>query len=770
MMRFIALLALLSACGQACAAHLQVPDALGQIEPVIGRAIVEHRLPGAVVIIGDENGVFYRRAFGEKALSPQAEAMSEDTIFDSASLTKAVATSTAVMQLVEAGKLDLESPAARYWPEFAARGKRAITVRQLLTHYSGLRADLDLARRWSGRSTALRLMQQERPRFRPGTHFVYSDINFEVLGVLVERVSGQPLDAYCKQHIFGALGMKDTGFKPHVSPQIAPTEAGRRGVVHDPTAYRMGGVAGHAGLFASADDLARFAQMMLRGGTAGDVRILQQATIERMTVPQSPDGKPRLRGLGWDVAAPFAANAATLPPVGAYGHTGYTGTSLWIDPVSGIFVILLSNCVYPDGKGDVRPLRDSLAAVVGAAIGPLTQADIVAARPALSAYLATPHAIPPVRVQSGLDVLTAEGFAPLQGMRVGLITNQTGRDAQARRNVDLLREAPGVRLVALFSPEHGLYGNVDEKVASGTEPSTGLPVYSLYGKVQRPSAEMLKDIDALVFDIQDAGARFYTYTTTMAYAMEAAAALHIPIYVLDRPNPITAAAVQGPMLDPGQTSFTGYFPMPVRYGMTLGELARFFNAEARIGADLHVISMRGYRREQWYDSTGMPWIAPSPNLRNLTEAVLYPGIALIEGANVSVGRGTGTPFEVIGAPWIDAAKLARHLEARALPGVRFTATRFTPRADAYRGRRCNGVRITVLDRDALDSPALGVEITAALHRLYPGTFQLDHTLGTIGSRAVIHAIQNGDDPHAIAVSWQADLQDFRTRRAQYLIY
>ncbi len=747
----------------ASSAYAADPAALSQIGPIVREEIAAGRLPGAVVWIGGKNGILYHHAFGEKAMEP-GQAMTEDTLFDLASVTKTVATTTAVMQLVEAGKLDLEAPAARYWPEFAANGKGGITLHQLLTHYSGLRADLNLEHAWSGHEAALRLMLEEKPAFPPGTHYLYSDINFEILGELVEKVSGMPLDRYCRMHIFDPLGMSDTGFKPVFSRRIAPTGWKRRGEVNDPTAFRMGGVSGHAGLFSTAGDLAKFAGMMLNGGQLGKVRILKPSTIERMTVPQSPEGRSRLRGLGWDIDAPFASNRDTLLPAGAYGHTGFTGTSIWIDPVSKIFVILLTNRVYPDGRGNVKPLRNRLVSVMDEAVGKVSETDVAEARPALAAYLAAQ------KVESGLDVIEEQGFSPLKGMRIGLITNQTGRDRKGRSCADLLRMVPGVRLLALFSPEHGLHGEQDGKVVSGSDPSTGLPVYSLYGKVKKPTRAMLENIDALVFDIQDAGVRFYTYTTTMAYAMEAAAGKGIPFYVLDRPDPITADAVQGPMLDPGYSSFTGYFPLPVRYGMTLGELARFFNAEAGIGADLRVIPMRGYRRLDWYDTTGQPWIPPSPNLRSLAEATLYPGIALLEGANVSVGRGTGTPFEVVGAPWIEASTLAQYLSARNLAGVRFAPLTFTPESDRYKGQACHGVRITVSGRDSLDSPELGVEIAAALFRLYPEHFRLDDTFGAIGSHAVIEAIRNGKDPRTIASDWQPRLEAFRKRRAHYLIY
>jgi uncharacterized protein YbbC (DUF1343 family)/CubicO group peptidase (beta-lactamase class C family) len=763
-MRRILLMVVLG-CALQAAARVPDPAALDRIAGIVHDEIAAGHLPGAVVLIGGADGIYYRRAFGEREVKPERLPMTVDTLFDLASLTKVVATTTAVMQLSEQGRLDIDVAAAHYWPAFGENGKASITVRELLTHYSGLPADLDLRQKWSGHAAALDRIISVRPVDPPGSGYRYSDINFEVLGVLVERVSGEPLDTYCQRHIFAPLGMHDTGFEPIPSAQIAPTVSGRQGIVHDPTAWRMGGVAGHAGLFSTADDLSRFARMLLGDGALDGVRVLTPGSVEAMTVPQSPAGQARLRGLGWDIGAPFANDRDTLLPVGAYGHTGYTGTSLWIDPVSKLYVILLSNRVHPNGGGDAKPLRDRVAEAVGAALGPLSDADITGARPALARY-----APPPPTVETGLDVLASEGFAPLRGLRVGLITNQTGLDGKCRRNIDLLRKAPGVQLVALFSPEHGLYGNLDEKVASGAEPSTGLPVFSLYGETRQPTEAMLEALDALVFDIQDAGARFYTYSTTLAYAMEAAARKGIPIWVLDRPDPITAATVQGPMLDPERTSFTGYWPVPVRPGMTLGELARFYNSEAGIHADLHVVAMRGYARRDWYDDTRLAWISPSPNLRTVTEAVLYPGVGMIEGANISVGRGTDSPFEQLGAPWIDGHALAHYMATRAIPGVSFSAAVFTPYAGPYRGKACQGVHIRVTDRDALDSPALGVELAAALHRLYPRQFKLDATLGGIGSAKVVEALRVGADPQTIVASWQDELAGFRVRRERFLLY
>jgi uncharacterized protein YbbC (DUF1343 family) len=327
-----------------------------------------------------------------------------------------------------------------------------------------------------------------------------------------------------------------------------------------------------------------------------------------------------------------------------------------------------------------------------------------------------------------------------------------------------------VQLAALFSPEHGLSGKVDEKVASGVDGKTGLPIYSLYGKTMRPTPDMLQGLDALVFDIQDAGVRFYTYITTLAYTMEAAAAADIDFYVLDRPNPINADTVQGPMLDSNIRSFTAYYPLPIRYGMTAGELALLFNAENHIGVRLHVIKMGDYRRAAWYDQTGLAWVNPSPNLRSLEQTALYPGVALIEGANVSVGRGTASPFEIFGAPWIDSRKLLAYLDKRKIAGVHFLATSFTPIESNYHHQRCFGIRIVLDDRNKLDAPALGIEIASALHQLYPKQFSLGDTLGMIGARATLNAIRDGEDPRLIVASWRDSLESFRQLRAKYLLY
>ncbi len=763
------------------------PKKLAGIPAVIEAAIRKGECPGAVVLIGHNGKVVYRAAFGERELVPARRSMKVDTIFDMASLTKVIATTNAVMQLFEQGKIRLDDTVATYWPEFGAHGKEHITVRELMTHYSGLPPDLNLETPWGGYDTAMKLIEETQPIAPPGTRFIYSDINFETLGELVRRLSGEPLDEYCARHVFGPLGMKETFFKPLVTHpewrnRIAPTQhqfgtTGKIlwGEVHDPTAYRMGGVAGHAGLFSTADDLSILAQMMLGGGTYHGVRILSPLTIEKMTTPQTPPNAMVLRGLGWDIASPFASNRGELLPVGSFGHTGFTGTSIWIDPVTKTYIILLTNRVHPNGKGDVVPLRAKLATLVGAALGPLSDKQILDSRKSLTGYfeLMRGYRMDGLRdgkVETGLDGLESEHFEALRGRRVGLITNHSGLDAEGRRNIDVLAQAPGVKLVAIFSPEHGLFGQVDERVGSTREPKTGLPVYSLYGGTERPTDPMLQGIDALVFDIQDAGVRFYTYITTLGYTMEAAAKKGIPYYVLDRPNPITGYFVQGPVLDPDLKSFVGYFPLSVRHGMTVGELAEMYNAEEHLGAQLHVIKMRGWHRTDWFDETGSAWVNPSPNLRTLAEETLYPGVAMVEGANVSVGRGTDTPFELLGAPWVNARALAGYLNARQVQGVRFLPVDFTPGSSKFHGEVCHGVQLVLLDRQALDPTELGVELASALFHLYPQQFQLDDTLKLIGSRKVLESIRHGEDPHRIVYDWQEPLERFRAMRAKYLLY
>ncbi len=752
--------------------------------PALDRAIqdgIEHgQLPGAVLVVGQDGKIVYRKAYGKRALIPQPEAMTADTIFDCASLTKVIATTSSLMKLFEQGKLRLNDRVTQYLPEFQG-GKSDITIRQLMTHFSGLRPDLTLDPPWTGYDTGIRLACADKPAGPPGVRHVYSDINFILLGEIVHRLSGQMLSDYARQNVFLPLGMKESMFQPPASlvPRIAPTErvnhAGPplRGVVHDPTARSMGGIAGHAGLFSTADDLARFAQMMINGGELDGVRIFSAATVEKFTEPQTPPDQPILRGLGWDIDSPYSSNRGELFPIGSFGHTGFTGTSIWIDRADKSFVILLANSVHPELRPALTPLRSKVATIAAAALGISTQGvTLTGYNETLSGAGGRREVERSGYTRTGLDVLESQKFAPLAGKRVGLITNHTGIDQEGRRNLDLMRQA-GITVAAVFSPEHGFGGTEDRPgLEDSSDPATGVRIFSLYGKTMRPTPEMLKGIDALVYDIADVGVHFYTYETTMAYGMEAAAKAGIPYFVLDRPNPITGTHVEGPLLDAANTSFVGYLAgTPVRHGMTMGELARMFNSENKIGADLTVIAMEDWNRGDWFDATNLPWVNPSPNMRSLNAAILYPGLCLLESnRNYSVGRGTDAPFEQIGADFIRGRELASYLNKRLIPGVRAYPTSFTPQESRFKDVHIQGVRFQITHRESFDSTRLGLELAAAIEHLYPGKLDLTLDRRLIGSDEVIRRLSAGEDPRIIQQSYLDQLSAFVKMREQYLIY
>ena len=776
---------------------------LAQMDAVIAEEIANKHLPGAVVLVGRKGSVVWRKSYGSRAVEPTREAMTPDTIFDLASLTKVVATATSVMILVERGKVRLSDPVSLYIPELKGEGRERITIEQLLTHVSGYAPDFDLRERWTGYDEAIKHLIKEPLRNPPGSRFTYSDIGFITLGEVVARAGGMPLDQFAQQNIFGPLRMTNTGFRPSpaLRSRIAPTEKRRgqlsylgdtadnvgmegdvwlRGEVHDPTSYRMNGVAGHAGLFSTANDLAIYCQMILNHGTYGGVRILAPLTVAEMTRPRVVSSSGATRGLGWDMNTTYSTNRGDLFPLGSFGHTGFTGTSMWIDPASDMFVVFLSNRVHPDGKGDVGPLRGRVASIVAASVTD-TVAVERAREQAANYYNVLVNSLEKfafrnegagssTRVLTGIDVLERDNYKPLAGLRLGLITNHTGRNREGRQTIDVLYKAPGVKLVALFSPEHGIRGLADEKVSDSKDEATGLPIYSLYGETRRPKPEQLKDLDALVFDIQDIGARFYTYISTLGYVLEEAAKVKLPVFVLDRPNPIGGVDVEGPIADKDKLSFTSYHTIPTRHGLTIGELAQLFNRQRNIGADVRVIKMDGWRRTMWFDETNLTWVNPSPNMRSLTEATLYPGVGLLETTNVSVGRGTDTPFEIVGAPWIQGDKLAEVLNQRGLQGVRFVPVRFTPNASVFKGEPCGGVNIIVTDRAAFRPLLTGIEMALALRKLYPNEWKVDSYLRLLVNADTLERVKRGDSARDIVASWNNGLHEFRKAREAILLY
>ena len=907
------------------------------VSTLINDAIAAHKLPGAVLVVGHSGHVVFHQAYGNRKLAGEpgldgkpapAEPMTEDTIFDMASLTKDLATATAVMQLYEQGKFAFDDPVEKYLPDFnpSHDPQRAkVTIRLLLTHFSGEPPDLSLKDPWGlaapDRAEGFRRALAAPLQSAPSAVFRYSDINFILLGMLVEKLSSQPEDIYVLEHIYKPLGMTHTRYLPFtqacgprwavgaaihwsaptrgvshpVCPpgtwstgliaDIAPTAHDNegtvdtnpdfdqllRGDVHDPTTRRMGGVAGHAGLFSTAHDVSLFAQALLDrlAGRSSDFP-LKQSTLELMAAPEQPGHSAQqlaeanaathaagtnptdpllaaaypaikgqdLRGYGWDIDTAFSKPRGAVFPIGSFGHTGFTGTTLWMDPGSNTYIVLLANAIHPRGNPPISNLRGEVATATARALRLYHSADT---KPTLSsrpnperskrvdgevARPAAPAAAPSSRTLSGIDVLESTHFAQLANLakehgnrlHLGVLTNQAGLNKSGRRTIDILakdlpKSVPTAKLTALFSPEHGLNALADtEKVPSETDAATGLHVTGLYGaKVadRHPTHDQLKDLDAVIIDLQDAGVHFWTYEAAMGYFLEASSEekneFHhrLDIVILDRPDLVAADKVQGPVSDAGIENYTDYMQLPARHGMTYGELARYFNtykldaAGKPLDAPLTVVKMQNYSRAEYFDDTSLPWTNPSPNLRDTVAATLYPALGLIETTNISVGRGTDSPFHIIGAgrslirpgdrvssgeparpnlayqdAWFKAADVAAALTARHIPGVTFTATTIPVIEDTnkypFHGQTIEAVRFTVTDRNALDTPELGVEIVTALHKLYPEQFHL--AMRFFDNQATFDALKRGDDPRAIRESWQPALNAFNARRAKVLLY
>ncbi len=747
---------------------------------MIHDAIETNLIPGAVVVIGHNNQVVFQKNYGLRSLAPNREPMEMNTVFDIASLTKVTATTPSIMRLFEQGKLRIDDQVTKYLPEFQG-GKSDITIRLLMTHFSGLPPDVDLEPKWTGYQTGIEKALTAKPIAPAGTRFIYSDINFVLLGEIVRRLSGQSLADFAHDQVFVPLGMTETGYLPPPSllPRIESTEIDDEtgqpfhGVVHDPTARFMGGVAGHAGVFSTAADLTKYAEMLLNKGQFDGKQIFAPATVRVFTEAASPADQPVLRALGWDMDSSFSSNRGELFPIGSFGHTGYTGTSMWMDPYSNTFVIFLTNVVHPHHGNSLSSLRSRLATVVAAMYAPMPPDTVK-----LTGYVDTISGAGVHRAvarqaetQTGLDVLEADGFRLFHGKKIGLITNHTGLDRAGHRNLDAMLAAK-VNVARVFAPEHGLEGTADSDLGNSTDAATGIPVVSLYEpSTRRLTADQTKDLDAVVFDIQDVGARFYTYSCTLLYALEEAGKSKKLFYVLDRPNPITGVAVEGPEMDMDLASFVGCYDMPLRHGMTFGELATMANAEKHWGANLHVIRMNNWQRGDWFDSTSLTWVNPSPNMRSLNAALLYPGIAMLEyNTNYSVGRGTDSPFEQIGADWINGPQLAEALNQRFVPGVRAYPTKFKPTASNFSGVEVQGVRFVVTDREAFDSTRLGIELASALQTLYPGKIDFDLCKDLIGNHSLIAGFKAGTDPLTLWLAVADEAAKFAERRKPFLLY
>jgi len=728
---------------------------LDEIDAVVAKGIADGEMPGCVVLIARGGKIALLKAYGHRQVEPKELPMTTDAVFDLASITKPLATATSVMILVDRGKVRLDDRVSKHIPEFGQKGKKDITVYELLTHQGGLIPDNSMRDYANGAKKAWERIFALGLREPPGTKFIYTDVGYLVLAEMVRRVSGKRIDAFSRDNIFRPLGMADTGYLPDAKRQGRAAPTGKRGgkgiqgKVHDPRARALGGVAGHAGVFSTAEDLTVYGQMLLGRGRYADMRVLTEDIVARMTKGYPAAGG--LRGLGWDVRTGYSSNRGASFTSSAFGHGGFTGTTFWVDPGSDLNVIFLSSRLHPDGKGAVNRLAGRIGDIAARAIRPQPSDR--------------PDVLP------GIDVLARDGFKQLKGRRVGLITNHTGVDRTGKTTAQLLHEAPNVTLIALFSPEHGLEGKLDRSGIPDTKDArSGVTVYSLYSKTRRPTPESLKSIDTLVFDIQDIGTRYYTYISTMGYCMEAAAKAKLRFVVLDRPNPINGVDVAGPVLDAGRESFTGYYRLPVRHGMTVGELARMFNAQLKLKLTLDVVPVEGWRRTDFHDDLGLKWINPSPNMRSLTEAVLYPGIGLLETTNLSVGRGTATPFEVIGAPWLDGARLVEKLDAMKLPGVRFQAVSFAPTASKYAGQRCGGMSIAITDRATFRPVRTGLEIARQLRLLHPKDWKVDLYDRLLRSSKVLDAVKEAKSVDHMESLYREDLQEFLTLRQRFLLY
>jgi uncharacterized protein YbbC (DUF1343 family)/beta-glucosidase-like glycosyl hydrolase len=743
------------------------PGGAAEIDAVVAGFIERRAFPGAVLAVGHGGTLAHLAPYGRLAYAADAPAVAADTIYDLASLAKVIATTTMAMILVDEGRLDLDKPVRDFLPRFTGGAKDRVTVRHLLTHSSGVDWWKPLYQELSGQAAYVERIEQMDLVYEPGSKTLYSDLGLILLGEILERIAGEPLDVFTRGRVFRPLGMVDTMFRPppRLLPRIAPTEddpwRGRllRGEVHDENAAGLGGVAPHAGLFSTAGDLARFAQMILNGGVFEHRRIVSRATVEQFTRPAGlvPGSS---RALGWDMKSPEGySSAGTLLSAGSFGHTGFTGTSIWIDPARELFVILLTNRVHPTREN--KQIREARPAIADAVVRALADG-----------------AATPVRV--GLEELERDGADRLRGRRLGLVVHRASVTLDGRHAIDVLRAA-GLDVVRLFTPEHGLRGEAaaGEAVAGGHDPASGLPVVSLYGERKKPAAEDLAGLDALVFDLQGAGVRFYTYVSTMILCLEAAAEAGIEFVVLDRPNPLGGERIEGPVSAPRDrvpASFVNLAPGPLVHGLTLGEMARFVNLGLERPARLRVVPMSGWRRSKTWLDTGRPWVPPSPNLRTAEAALAYPGTALLEATNVSEGRGTKAPFLLLGAPWLAPERGA--LAELAVPGFALDRASFTPTASPaaprpkHQDRSCAGLRVRVTDAGAAQPYRLGLELLAALGR-QPELAWLEEGAALtrlLGTGRVGEQLRRGTPVAEILAADRADHQAWRAARRAALLY
>jgi uncharacterized protein YbbC (DUF1343 family)/CubicO group peptidase (beta-lactamase class C family) len=719
------------------------------LQEVLLKAVGESGSPGAVAYVGDMDGARFCGVTGRRQVEPVVEPAERSTLYDLASLTKVVATTTAVMLLYEDGLIDLDGPASDYVP---IPSFRAFTIRQLLTHTAGWVAVRPYYAEASSLNQMLQLYANLGLAYQPGTARIYSDVSFLILGKVVELAAQDSLDGFCRRRIFAPLGMDDTCFNPPPawSDRCAATEncTWRRemvkGKVHDENAYAVGGVAGHAGLFSTAEDLARFCRALLSG------KLLEEKTMDQMLKAGQAPSYP-WQGLGWQLDPFVSAPDGFLPARTAFGHSGWTGTSLWADRRTGLFAVLLSNTCHPSrNTRDNRELRSRFYTGVAETFYPRSS-----------------------NTHTGLDVLVHESFRSVAGRRIALLTNHAAVDALGRPILEVLKQAPGMRVKVVYSPEHGLMGQAEagEAVSSSVWEST--PVVSLYGARNAPTQEELKDIELFVIDLQDVGSRYFTYVATMKACLIACGKARKPVLILDRPNPVGGVVLEGPIAEKTDSPVC-CAPVPIRHGMTMCEMALFLVKFVLPAPRPQVmcLPMDSWRRDLYFEECELPWIPPSPNMPTPHTALVYVGTCLFEGTNLNEGRGTDRPFQLIGAPWLDAAGIVRGLDPQATCGFEVEPTCFTPRSlvgkassPRYQDQPCKGVGIGVTDLREARPFTLAVALLKGIRDRHPQEFSWNASFDVLaGGPDLRRRIEKGQSALEIAAAYAKPLETFDGKR------
>ena len=711
-------------------------------------AVAESKSPGSVVLVGNLAETFFLGSCGFRVLTPAKLPAEDRTPYDLASLTKVVATTTAVMLLRDDGRLDLDQPVYEILP-IPAFSK--FTIRHCLTHTAGLVSSRPYYRDCSSLNEMLQRYAERDPEWAPGTKRRYSDVGFMILGKVVELAAGESLEAFCAKRIFGPLGMRHTTFNPPKAwaRACAATESCAwrdrviAGVVHDENAYASGGVAGHAGLFSTAGDLAVFCRALLNG------KLFRKETLDEITrLGQTPHYP--WQGLGWRLDPWASASDGFLPSRAAMGHTGWTGTSLWIDLGAGLFAIQLGNTCHPSrDHRDNRTFRQTFYQGVSRALYP-NQSN----------------------THTGLDRLVLEQFDRVRGKRIALLTNHAAVDQLGRAIVDVLGLEPTIEVRFLYSPEHGLWGQAEAGEKAPSERGN-IPAISLYGDRKQPSKGELAKIDLFIVDLQDVGTRYYTYMATMMDCMAACANAGKPVLVLDRPNPIGGEILEGPIAAT-TSSDVCCAPIPVRHGMTMGELAVFF-LRTRLrgsGLSLTVSELDGWPRDRLFSECALPWISPSPNMPTPETALLYVGMCLFEGTNLNEGRGTETPFHVLGAPWLNAEAVVEHVAPEERAGCTLEPISYKPisipgkaASPRYCGETCQGIRITIQAPRQVRAFTLAAALLSAIRRLHPDEFAWKESFDILaGGPSLRKAIERGDSAREIVTGYDLALERFDRKR------